>query len=118
MSYHEYKVSTYISLKDYPFYAIIMAAMRQADTDNTEKLQEAWPDVWKELEARYQMPGGFLPGEERPKPTCGSPMPQEDRDALGIKTWDPHCARADGHEGEHAISQEGIAWGGDDDGED
>jgi len=46
-----------------PFYALIMAAMRQADTDNLERLKEAFPDVWAELSTRYMREGGFLPGE-------------------------------------------------------
>lgn len=117
MSYYDYKQSAYIELKQYPFYALIMAAMRQADTNNLMELQAAWPEVWRELEYRYHAPGGLLEGEEPPPPTCGHAMPQEDRDAMGIKTWDPHCAREPDHEGEHAISQEGIAWGGDDDGQ-
>ncbi len=113
MSYHEYKMSVYMELKQYPFYAIIMAAMRQADTDNLAKLQQEWPNVWVELEARYHAPGGLLEGEEPPPSTCGHSMPQEDRDAFGIKSWDPHCARETGHEGDHAISQEGVSWSND-----
>jgi hypothetical protein len=62
-------MSVYIDLKQYPFYSLIMAAMRQADTDNVRKLQQEWPNVWAELEARYHAPGGLLDGEvgeERP----------------------------------------------------
>ena len=32
-----------------PIYSIIQAAMREADSDNIEKLKAAWPDVWKVL---------------------------------------------------------------------
>lgn len=60
MSQHEYEVSKYISLNDPPFYALIMAAMRQADTDNQIKLQQAFPDTWQELIDRYNAPGGVL----------------------------------------------------------
>jgi hypothetical protein len=63
MSLHEYKMSQELSLKDYPFYALIMAAMRQADTDNLEKFKKNWPDVWEELSRRYHSPGGVLPEE-------------------------------------------------------
>jgi hypothetical protein len=63
VSYHEYRASQDIALEDHPFYALIMAAMRQADTDNAEKLKRAWPQVWGELEARYNAPGGRLEGE-------------------------------------------------------
>lgn len=64
MSLYDYERSKHISAGDEPFYAIIMAAMRQADTDNTEKLRRAWPDVHAELTARYHAPGGRLENEE------------------------------------------------------
>jgi hypothetical protein len=63
MSLHEYLASQEIAAEDYPFYALIMAAMRQADTDNTEKLRYIFPRVWEELESRYHAPGGRLEGE-------------------------------------------------------
>jgi len=43
-----------IRLSSESFYSLIMAAMRGADTDNLEKLQAAWPGVWRELQDRYQ----------------------------------------------------------------
>ena len=63
MSLHAYQVSREIEAKGYPFYALIMAAMRQADTENTEKLRAAWPHVWGELYARYHAPDGRLLAE-------------------------------------------------------
>ena len=63
MSYYDYKVGQEISAQDYPFYALIQAAMRQADTDNAEKLRAEWPSVWEELKARYNAPGGKLSRE-------------------------------------------------------
>jgi hypothetical protein len=39
MSFHEYQVSLEIAKHGYPFDALIMAAMRQADTINTKKFQ-------------------------------------------------------------------------------
>lgn len=63
MSYHEYKTGQHISSKGYPFYALIQAALRQADTDNLERLKEAFPAVHGELEARYNAPRGLLEGE-------------------------------------------------------
>ncbi len=65
MSIHEYKTSVEIAIMDYPFYALIMAAMRKADDDNMERLRMAFPDTHAELLARYNAPGGILPGEER-----------------------------------------------------
>ena len=63
MSFHEYIQSQTIELQNYPFYALIMAAMRQADTDNTLLLRACWPEVWSELENRYHSPGGELPND-------------------------------------------------------
>mgnify|MGYP001592579225 CR=1 FL=1 len=63
MSYYDYITSLEIGASDPPFYALIMAAMRKADTSNTELLREAWPEVWDELYARYHAPGGALDGE-------------------------------------------------------
>jgi hypothetical protein len=63
MSYYDYRASMEVSAVDPPFYALIMAAMRQADNPNTEKLKAAWPDVYAELHARYHAPGGLLAGE-------------------------------------------------------
>jgi hypothetical protein len=64
MSYYDYKVGREISAKDYPFYALIQAAMRQADTFNLEALKFAFPETFKELQERYNAPGGKLEGEE------------------------------------------------------
>ena len=57
---YDYQESQRIACEDYAFYALIMAAMRKADTDNLTKLQNAFPDVWSELVARYNAPGGML----------------------------------------------------------
>jgi hypothetical protein len=66
MSHYDYIVSKTLSEYDAPFYALIMAAMRQADSTNAAKLRGAWPDVWDELQARYNAPGGVLDGEQVP----------------------------------------------------
>jgi hypothetical protein len=58
MSLYDYKTSQKIAAEDYLFYALIMAAMRQADTNNVIKLKSAFPDTWAELERRYHAPGG------------------------------------------------------------
>lgn len=63
MSIYDYRRGQAIAMQDEPFYALIQAAMRQADTDNHERLRLAFPDVHAELERRYWAPGGFLPGE-------------------------------------------------------
>lgn len=64
MSLYDYMKSQEIAAENYPFYAILMAAMRQADSINTGIFQKEWPEVWEELQQRYNAPGGFLPGEE------------------------------------------------------
>ncbi|OBI40894.1 hypothetical protein [Mycobacterium colombiense] len=63
MSLYEYKVSQTIAAQDFPFFSLVMAAMRKADTANAEKLRAAWPEVWDELYARYHAPGGLLVGD-------------------------------------------------------
>ena len=68
MSHYDYKASQQIAAKDYPFYALIMAAMRKADSANAEYLEQAFPMVWRELQARYNAPGGYLPGENDAPP--------------------------------------------------
>ena len=64
MSYFDYQASRVLVAADPPFYAIIMAAMRKADTHNAALLRLAFPAVWDELYDRYHAPGGLLPGEE------------------------------------------------------
>lgn len=61
MSLHEYQRGRIAS--DEPFYALIQAAMRRADSWNLAKLRAEWPEVWDELSARYHAPGGLLPGD-------------------------------------------------------
>ena len=63
MSYNDYKQSLPLSVQG-SFYALIMAAMRNADTDNLNKLKEAWPGGFEELRKRYNAPGGFLDERE------------------------------------------------------
>jgi hypothetical protein len=48
---------------DPPFSALIMAAMRRADTDNLHKLKLAFPEIWSELDERYWTPGGLIASE-------------------------------------------------------
>jgi hypothetical protein len=63
VSLHDYKAGRAIFGENPPFYALIQAAMRGADTENLAQLQAAWPEVWAELEARYNAPAGRLPGD-------------------------------------------------------
>ncbi len=63
MTRFDYDVSRVLATADYPFYALVMAAYRRADTENARKIEQAWPDVVAELQARYHAPGGILDGE-------------------------------------------------------
>ena len=63
MSLFDYRASQHLASIDAPFYALIMAALRQADTSNVAKIRAAWPEVAAEFQARYNAPGGVLPGE-------------------------------------------------------
>jgi hypothetical protein len=64
LSHYDYQVSIRIELKQYPFYAVLMAAMRQADTENLRRLRLMFPDTWDELKARIHAPAGLLPGDD------------------------------------------------------
>ena len=64
MSFFDYRVSLELSKDDPPFSALITAAIRKADTQNLSKLVFAWPEIYQEFRARYNVPGGFLPDEE------------------------------------------------------
>lgn len=64
MSLHEYRVSQEIELEDYPFYALIFSAMRQADDKNIEKLKSVFPEQWNELFERYNSSGGIVADEK------------------------------------------------------
>jgi hypothetical protein len=66
MSRDDYVHSQDIAAQGYPFYALIMAAMRKADTDNLEKLRRAFPATHDELVQRYSAPAGYLPHEPKP----------------------------------------------------
>ena len=48
---------------DTSFYALVTVLMRRADSDNLELLKEAFPNIYRDLVARYNAPGGILPGE-------------------------------------------------------
>jgi hypothetical protein len=67
VSLRDYEISREIGSKaDWgeDFYALVMVLMRNADTANQAKLKAAWPEVWAELEQRYNAPGGLLVGEK------------------------------------------------------
>ena len=59
MSIIEYRESQFLECEG-SFNGLLMEAMRKADTDNLEKLKAAFPEVWAELQQRYNAPGGAL----------------------------------------------------------
>ena len=61
MSHFDYEQSRYISGQNFTFKALIMAAMRKADSRNAYLLENSFPDIWEELEERYLAPGGAIP---------------------------------------------------------
>ncbi|MBU1173671.1 MAG: hypothetical protein KKD44_29220 [Proteobacteria bacterium] len=61
MSRESYLLSQEVSAM--PFDAIIMGFMRIADDDNLAFLKCKYPMLWKELQARYNAPGGYLEPE-------------------------------------------------------
>ena len=67
MSLYDYQKSIEISRGDPPFAALIMAAMRKADSDNLILISRDWPNIVNELAARHNAPGGLLKGEKEDK---------------------------------------------------
>ncbi len=59
----DYQAAVELKNSDVPFYALIMAAMMRADDLNLSLLSRAWPAVAREVQARWNAPGGALVGE-------------------------------------------------------
>ena len=65
MSLVSYMQSREISyMRDWDFSALIMAALRKADTENFALLVDAFPGIAAELKARRSAPGGVLTEDE------------------------------------------------------
>lgn len=60
MSLYDYKCAKQLAANDPPFDALIMAAMRKADSYNFVRLEHAFPEIAAELVERYNAPGGRL----------------------------------------------------------
>ena len=54
----DYTEALELAAEDVSFDSLVMAAMRKADTTNLSMLMALWPDLWAELDARYNAPGG------------------------------------------------------------
>ena len=68
MGFDEYRASQRLEIQALAmdgnaFYSLVLAAMRQADTDNLQALRAAFPGLYEELTARYHAPGGELPDD-------------------------------------------------------
>ena len=61
LSLYEYEQSQKIEMRRYQFYALLAALIRQADTDNTEKIKATWPDIYESFLTRYNAPMGVVP---------------------------------------------------------
>jgi hypothetical protein len=69
MTQHDFIIRRKIEELDPPFYAIIMAAFRKADSTNAKLLQDAFPEIWAEFYDRYWNGDrdGWLPSDLRPQ---------------------------------------------------
>jgi len=63
-SHYDYTVSQELAAKDVPFYGLLFALIRRADTDNLEKINAEWPEVVAEFKRRYYAPGGLIDDEQ------------------------------------------------------
>jgi len=70
MSLFDYKQSLVLGVGDPSFGALVMAAMRKADSRNSEALRKAFPELWDELAQRYDAPGGVLDEDEAYEAYC------------------------------------------------
>jgi predicted ArsR family transcriptional regulator len=60
MTLYDYQMSRDLVADDPPFAALIMAALRKADTENAAKISAMWPGIAREMRVRYNAPGGLL----------------------------------------------------------
>jgi hypothetical protein len=63
MSLYSYFESRNLATSDPNFDALIMAAIRKADSYNAVQLKAAFPHIYEEFHKRYNAPGGLLEGE-------------------------------------------------------
>lgn len=64
MSLYNYKKSQEIAREDPLFAALIMSAMRKADSRSIIKLGVAFPRIFSEFQARNRAPLGMLDGDK------------------------------------------------------
>lgn len=62
MSLYDFRWSKLLlANEDPPFYGLMMALIRRADTTNLGMIRMCWPEIVEEFERRYNAPGGVLP---------------------------------------------------------
>jgi len=88
MSLYDYCLSLEISKHDPSFYALIISAMRKADTTNMYKLRTMWPELYDEFKRRYHAPGGILPED--------SPIPEGSGPCSVCQTGTTYCGEHNG----------------------
>jgi len=59
LSQYDYQMSADPGLRTPPFYSLIAAAMRKADSSNLARLKFMWPRVWESLRTWYNTPGAL-----------------------------------------------------------
>jgi hypothetical protein len=64
MSLHDFQAAKLLSKYNFPFNALIMDALRQANHKQKELLSEIFPLLADELKQRYAVKNGILPGEK------------------------------------------------------
>lgn len=109
MSHYEYEESQQISARNYGFYALIMSAMRQADTDNTCRLRQAFPEVWAELEARYHAPGGVIASDYTERRTVVVDLDKEEAEMSDAENT-TECVEC----GTTILKEDAVEYGGGD----
>jgi hypothetical protein len=63
MNHYDYQISRHIEREGYPFYALLGALIRQADSDNLAKLEQAFPTEVEIFKQRYNNQGGLSDAE-------------------------------------------------------
>jgi len=63
VSHYDFQVSREIEARGIPFYGLVMAAMRQADSHAIQKLRASFPETYVEFMARTDAPDGRLDGD-------------------------------------------------------
>jgi hypothetical protein len=60
---HSYHYSLRLSRYDLTFESLIFAAISKSDWYNGERLRLAFPELFAEMRARYEAPGGVISGD-------------------------------------------------------